>query len=177
MSPEFMDAKFWIAVSTLVCAVVIYRKAWPVMMAGLDARIQKIKDRLEKAELMRGEAQHLLGSYQRRYRDAMKEVESVIADASVRAGQLRTEAAEELAEEINRVEQSCQNRMELLEREMMANIRQHVTQEIINRVEAKLGKSQTKMPATEVSPSLFEAVNELSNTHLSLVSSTPAKGN
>lgn len=89
---------FWVAVGFAILVVGVARPLGRIIAKGLDARAQRIRDSLEEAARLREEAQHMLAEYQRKQRDATKEVEAILAHAreeaerTMREGQTRLEA-------------------------------------------------------------------------------------
>ena len=86
--------EFWVAVGFLVLMALIAKPAWKAMSAGLDARAEKIKAGLDEAASLREEVQSLLADYQRRQRDATREVDEMLANAQAEAERTAQEAAE-----------------------------------------------------------------------------------
>ncbi len=78
----FADPELWVFVSfVLFVALLVYYKIPNKTAKALDDRAGKIRAELEEARRLREEAQTILADYQRKQRDAEKEVEDIIAMA------------------------------------------------------------------------------------------------
>ena len=119
----FSDPEFWTSVAFVLLVVLIGKKIWTAATAGLDTRSARIGDELDEAQRLREEAQHLLAEYQRKQRDAAKEVEAIVAHAREEAGRLRVHAAEALEAVVARREQQASDRIAHAEAEALAEVR------------------------------------------------------
>jgi F-type H+-transporting ATPase subunit b len=117
------DSNFWFAISFVVFAIIVYRKAVPGLLASLDARGRRIADELEQAERLRDEAQALLAQFQRKQRDALQEAQEIIASAREEAERLRAQAAADLAVALKRHEQQALAKIAQAEAEAAHQVR------------------------------------------------------
>jgi len=93
----------WVTLSTLAfVGLIIHFKVPRMATDALDARAETIAKELDEAAKLREEAQALLASYQRRQRQAEKEVEEIIALAKAESVRMRSETEKALAEHIER---------------------------------------------------------------------------
>ncbi len=73
-SPEF-----WVAIGfVILIGAMAWLKVGKMIGSALDARADKIKASLDEAAELREEAQHVLAEYQRKQRDAVKEMEEML---------------------------------------------------------------------------------------------------
>jgi F-type H+-transporting ATPase subunit b len=114
---------FWVVVSTVVFAIVAYKKGRGPILKILDDRTDRIRNELEEAERLRVEAQELLANYQRKYRDAMKTAEEIIDSANERAKQIEKDALENVEAELARKETQLVERIERAEQSAVQEIR------------------------------------------------------
>lgn len=119
----FSDPEFWTSVAFVLLIALIGKKIWAATTTGLDARSAHIGGELDEAQRLREEAQHLLVEYQRKQRDAAKEIEAIIAHAQAEADRLRAHAAEALAAVVARREQQARDRIAHAEAEAVAEVR------------------------------------------------------
>jgi F-type H+-transporting ATPase subunit b len=115
--------EFWVAVGFLVLMALIAKPAWKAMSAGLDARAEKIKAGLDEAASLREEVQSLLADYQRRQRDATREVDEMLANAQAEAERTAQEAADTLVDSLKRREQLALDKIAQAEAEAMLAVR------------------------------------------------------
>ena len=115
--------EFWVAVGFLVLMALIAKPAWKAMSTGLDARAEKIKASLDEAASLREEVQSLLADYQRRQRDATREVDEMLANAQAEAERTAQEAADTLVDSLKRREQLALDKIAQAEAEAMLAVR------------------------------------------------------
>jgi F-type H+-transporting ATPase subunit b len=113
----------WVAITWLIVVGLLARPVFKAITAGLDARRDKIKERLDEAERLRDEAQALLAGYQKKQREAMAEAEGIIAQAKAEAARLTRQAAEDLDELVKRREQQAIERINQAESDATREVR------------------------------------------------------
>ena len=64
------DPKFWVSLAFVVFVGLMVWKASKPILAGIDARGERIKAELDEAQRLREEAQKALAEYKRKQRDA-----------------------------------------------------------------------------------------------------------
>lgn len=134
----FSDATFWVLISTVCCVALIVKYAKQVVLDSLDDRSDKIRQRLEDAEKLKSEAQELLAQFQRKHRDAMKEADSIIAEAQQRVEQERHKAKLQLAENIKLYETQAKQRIARVEEETVAAIKGKIADLAVQKATKKL---------------------------------------
>lgn len=115
--------EFWVAIGFLVLVGFAARPGVKITRAMLDARAERIRRALDEATQIREEAQHLLAEYQRKQRDAAKEVGAVVAQARAEAARTAREASERLEALLRRREQLVLDRIAQAEAEAMQQVR------------------------------------------------------
>lgn len=117
-SPEF-----WVAIGFVILIGGLYKAAGKAIGGALDARAEKIKTSLDEAAQLREEAQHLLAEYQRKQRDAVKEMEEMLARARDEAKHLADEAAQNLEATLARREEMARDKIAQAEAEAIREVR------------------------------------------------------
>lgn len=117
-SPEF-----WVAVGFIVLMAVIAKPAWRTMIGGLDARAERIRASLDDAARLREEAQHLLAEYQRKQRDAAKEIDELLASARAEAERASGNAGDALDAALKRREQLALDKIAQAEADALQAVR------------------------------------------------------
>jgi F-type H+-transporting ATPase subunit b len=125
----FHDVEFWIAIAFIVAVVVLYKKAAPGIVGGLDARAARIKEEIEEAKRLRAEAEATLADYQRKQRDALAEAQSIVARAKEDAERIGKEAEAELEAALKRREASTLDKIAQAEAKALAEVR-HVAVDV-----------------------------------------------
>jgi F-type H+-transporting ATPase subunit b len=119
----FSDAETWVAITWLIVVGLLAPKVYRSITAALDLRRERIRSRIDEAERLCDEAQQMLASYQKKQRDAMKEAESIIAQAKAEAERLAAAAARDLEELIKRREQQAVERIVQAQAEAVRDVR------------------------------------------------------
>jgi F-type H+-transporting ATPase subunit b len=97
--------EFWVAIGFIVLVLAISKKSWSAIKGGLDQRANRIRTSLDDATRLREEAQHILAEYQRKQRDAAKEIDSLLAAARAEAERSTVNAKAALEDLVKRREQ------------------------------------------------------------------------
>src|SRR2546427_9803223 len=85
----FSSLVFWEWVSFGILLLILYKYAFPWILENLDARERKIRETIEAAERQRAEAERRMAEYDAKMRSSQKEGGERIAQAKVRAEQVR----------------------------------------------------------------------------------------
>jgi F-type H+-transporting ATPase subunit b len=117
------DHEFWVAIAFVVVVAGLVWKGGPLLTKMLDDRALKIKSEIEEAARLREEAQRILAEYQRKQRDALKEVEAIIAQARREAEAAAAQGARDLAAALDRRQRLALEKIALAETKAMAEVR------------------------------------------------------
>ena len=115
--------EFWVAIGFIVLMLAIAKKGWAAIIGGLDGRAERIRTSLDDATRLREEAQHLLAEYQRKQRDAAKEIDGLLAAARTEAERSSVNAAEALEELVKRREQLAIDKIAQAEADALQAVR------------------------------------------------------
>lgn len=117
-SPEF-----WVAVGFIVLVLAGARRGWMTIKSGLDDRAERIRTSLDEAARLRDEAQHLLAEYQRKQRNAAKEIDDLLAAARAEAERASAHASRTLDELVKRREQLAVDKIAQAEADALQAVR------------------------------------------------------
>ena len=115
--------EFWVAVGFIILVLVISKRGWGAIKDGLDARAERIRSSLDDATRLREEAQHLLAEYQRKQRDAAKEIDDLLAAARAEAERAGVNAKEALETLVKRREQLAIDKIAQAEADALQAVR------------------------------------------------------
>lgn len=115
--------EFWVAIGFLLLIGLVAKPAWTVITNTLDSRAKKIEENLNEAASLREEVQHLLADYQRKQRDATREVDEMLSNASTEAERLLKEGSEKLAESLRRREELAMDKISQAQADAMQTVR------------------------------------------------------
>ena len=90
----------WGSISFLIVFGLLAWKAWPAIKAGLQARQDRIREDLAKAESARTEAETSLEEYKRQLADARNDASQIIEEARLQAEGVRQERVAAVETEI-----------------------------------------------------------------------------
>ncbi len=130
------DTGFWLLISFVIFAFILWRKGKTSFTSMLDKRIEAIKNDIQTAENLHVEAQQLLAQYQRKHRDAVKEAETIIANAEKHAHQIQVTAEKELSETMARREKQLSERLERMKQSAIEDIQSYAANLAIDATRA-----------------------------------------
>jgi F-type H+-transporting ATPase subunit b len=117
-------AEFWVAVSFVgFLAILIYYKIPALLAKALDERAAAIRKELDEARRLRDEAQNLLNDYQKKYRNAGLEAESIIEQARGEAQAYAKETRASLAESLERLTRQAEEKIARAEAQAVDEVR------------------------------------------------------
>ena len=125
MDQIIQDPAFWTMLAFFaLMGLLIYFKI-PALIGGqLDKRAQKIETDIRDAEKLCEEAQDLLSRYERKQKDAMKEIEHIMAAAKDGAKILTQQGKEKLVASLARREKMAMDRIAQVEAQAVDDVRQ-----------------------------------------------------
>ena len=133
-------AEFWVAIAFVIAMAGVIWKASPTVTGALDSRAAKIKTELDEARQLREDAQRMLGEYQRKQRDALKEAEQIVALARSEAERAAAEAASELEAALKRRQAMALEKIALAESKATAEVRNTAVDVAISAVRQMLAE-------------------------------------
>ena len=117
-------AEFWVAVSFVgFLAILVYYKVPALIAKALDERAAAIRKELDEARRLRDEAQNLLNDYQKKYRNAGLEAESIIEQARGEAEAYAKETRASLAESLERRTRQAEEKIARAEAQAVDEVR------------------------------------------------------
>ena len=117
-------AEFWVAVSFVgFLAILVYYKIPALLAKALDERAAAIRKELDEARRLRDEAQNLLNDYQKKYRNAGLEAESIIEQARGEAEAYTKETRASLAESLERRTRQAEEKIARAEAQAVDEVR------------------------------------------------------
>ncbi len=130
----------WITVSFVIFLAIFIKYVWPAIAKGLDARAATIRDQLEQAKRLRLEAEAFLAASQHQQKEMLKEAETIVANAKRYATLIRTRAAEDLKQSLDRRSQQAQEKIARAEADAVEQIRTRIIETATQSARATLAK-------------------------------------
>jgi F-type H+-transporting ATPase subunit b len=119
----FPSLLFWEIVSFGILLWVLYKFAFPPILAALETRERKIRETLEQAERHRQDAERTLREYEAKMAAASREAESVLAQAKERAQRVLEDNEQRLRTETERIKAEAAREIEQERRRAVQEIR------------------------------------------------------
>lgn len=158
MNALMQDPTFWTLVAFVIFILLVYRPAKRALLAGLDSRIEQVRNEVEEAQKLREEAQALLASYQRKQREAAQESETIVDRAKEDAERHRVEAHKALEALLQRQEELSVEKIAQAEAAAVKEVRDLA----VDLAVAATEKILTKMVTGKLSNDLVDgAIEEL----------------
>ena len=139
---------FWVAIGFLLLIGLIFKPAWRFIKDSLDTRAKKIEESINEAASLREEVQHILADYQRKQRDAAREVDQMLADATNEAERLCQDEAEKLIQSLQRREELAEDNISQAEADAIQEVRNKAVETSILATQRILEKQLDQNTAT-----------------------------
>ena len=149
---------FWVAIGFLLLIGLIFKPAWRFIKDSLDTRAKKIEESINEAASLREEVQHILADYQRKQRDAAREVAQMLADATNEAERLCQDEAEKLIQSLQRREELAEDKISQAEADAIQEVRNKAVETSILATQRILEKQLDRKTATTL---LDQSIKEL----------------
>jgi len=127
-SSFFTSLIFWEILSFGILFFVLYKFAFPGILAILEEREKKIKDSLDQAERHRAESERALKTYEVKLSAAAKEAEGILAAAQERAQRLLDENEQRMSAEAERIKGDATREIDHERRKAVQDIRNQTTE-------------------------------------------------
>lgn len=155
-----LTPQFWVAIGFLIFLGIVIRPAIRAVTGALDSRAERIRTSLDEARALYEEAQHVLAEYQRKQREAAREVDDIIAHARTEAERMVKEAEQKLAETMARREQLAKDKIAQAELDAVAAVHNAAVDIAIAATRRILAD---KMDEGQQAALIDQAINDLPN--------------
>ena len=119
----FSSLIFWEVMSFGILFFILYKFAFPGILAALEEREKKIKNSLDQAERHRSEAERKLQEYEAKLATASNEAEGILAAAKERAQRLLEENEQRLTADAERIKGDATREIDRERRKAIQEIR------------------------------------------------------
>ena len=156
----FSSLIFWEVVSFAILLFVLYKFAFPGILAALEEREKKIKDSLDQAERHRSEAERKLKEYEAKLNAASKEAEGILAAAKERAQRLLEENEQRLTAEAERIKGDATREIDQERRKAIQEIRAQTTNLALMVAEKVVQRSLNEADHRKFADEALEALSK-----------------
>jgi F-type H+-transporting ATPase subunit b len=119
---------FWAAIAFVLVFGLLAWKAWPFIKSTLEARQERIRDDLAKAEAARVEAESSLEDYKRQLADARNDASRIIEEARLQAEGVRQERISAVETELADLRARAAEDIRLATQRAMGDLQARVTE-------------------------------------------------
>jgi F-type H+-transporting ATPase subunit b len=159
-NPILPDGKeiLWAAIAFVLVFSLLAWKAWPAIKAGLQARQDRIRDDLAKAEAARTEAETSLEDYKRQLADARNDASQIIEEARLQAEGVRQERIGAVEAEIAELRARAAEDIRLATARAMDDLQSRVTELSIELAEKVVERNLDRQTQTALIESYINQV-------------------
>jgi len=134
----------WGGGAFLLLLILMYKKAFPMVKKGMDARTEKIRNDLDSADQTKVQADQMLTEYQRQLTDAKAESNRIIEEARTTAEQMRRDLISRAEAEAAQLRERNQTELVGAKDRMIVDLRSEVTGLALELAEKVIGKNLDK---------------------------------
>jgi F-type H+-transporting ATPase subunit b len=156
----FSSLIFWEIVSFAILLLILWKFAFPPIMAVLDERERKIRDSLDEAERNRAEAERKLKEYEAKLNAAAKDAEAILSQARERALRAAEENEQRMRADAERIKEDAAREIDHARRRAVAEIRTHTIDLALQVAEKVVGRSLTDADQRRLAEETLSAVAE-----------------
>jgi F-type H+-transporting ATPase subunit b len=153
----------WGSISFVVLLALLWKFAWPGLVAGLNGRTERIRADLEAADTAKSEADHVLADYKAQLADARNESARIIEEARQAADALRRDQEQRLQNELAELRQRAAADIESAKRQAVADLKDEVAQLAIGAAEVIVQNNLDRDTQVRLVESYIEQVLSRSN--------------
>ena len=152
------DEILWAAIAFVLVFSLLAWKAWPAIKAGLQARQDRIREDLAKAEAARTEAETSLEEYKRQLADARNDASQIIEEARLQAESVRQERIAAVDTEIAELRARAAEDIRLATARAMDDLQSKVTELSIELAEKVVERNLDRQTQTALIESYINQV-------------------
>ena len=152
------DEILWAAIAFVIVFSLLAWKAWPAIKAGLQARQDRIREDLAKAESARTEAETSLEDYKRQLADARNDASQIIEEARLQAEGVRQERIAAVETEIAELRTRAAEDIRLATARAMDDLQSKVTELSIELAEKVVERNLDRQTQTALIESYINQV-------------------
>lgn len=122
-APFYLEAEFWVGMAFVAVILFLARPIGKIGSALIHKRIEGIKTRIQEASDLFDDAQKLLSDYEKKYRNAKKEAQAILAKSQKQIEYLKTANLSKLEQDSKAKEKDADDRI----KSSLANATQELT--------------------------------------------------
>jgi F-type H+-transporting ATPase subunit b len=146
----YLDPRFWVAVAFVLFVALSFKKIKLPLLRALDARSEKIRNELDRARILREDAEIVLADYKKKQAEYLKEAEAMLAKAREDAEVLTRQAEKDLKETLEGRTRQAMEKIAREEELAIQEVRNHVVDIALASARAVIVSHVGKLPQEEL---------------------------
>ena len=130
MSYLFSDPKFWLLISFIVFVILMIKPFKSMMIAGLDSKIEEIKQNIDKSLESFTEAEEKLKDAEKRTLDLSNKVDEIISNAKSQAESISKNIIDKTRQTVKSKEKNSTDRIKQIELSAIQSIKSQASIEL-----------------------------------------------
>ena len=130
MSYSFSDPKFWLLISFIVFVILMIKPFKSMMIAGLDSKIEEIKQNIDKSLESFTEAEEKLKDAEKRTLDLSNKVDEIISNARSQAESISKNIIDKTSQTVKSKEKNSIDRIKQIELSAIQSIKSQASIEL-----------------------------------------------
>lgn len=151
---------FWTGLAFVLMLVVVWRYVTPVALGTLDGRIARIREDLDRAALLRNEAQQALAKYENQLRAARQEAHDMIARAKGEAEKIAASRIADLERELARRSEEARISIEQAKASALRDVREEIVSLAMVAAEKIIGTQVDAKAATRLTDEAIKSLHQ-----------------
>ena len=98
----FSDPQFWVLIAFIIFIGIIFNPIRKILLAGLDSKINDIKESIDQAEKLKNDTQQTLSEIKKRQNEVKIEIQNIQKEARHKISLIENNAHTKLKEQINK---------------------------------------------------------------------------
>ncbi|MDY7097952.1 MAG: hypothetical protein SXU28_07430 [Pseudomonadota bacterium] len=155
----FLDDYGWVALAMAVLiAIIIWKKVPGMLMGGLDAKIEEIKQQLEEAKSLRAEAETLRDEYAAKIASAEQDAEKMMEGARSEADAILAKAEADSEAMVARRQRMAEDKIAAAERDAVNEVRERAAQAATVASRKLISESHTKAADSKLADEVISSL-------------------
>lgn len=140
----YLSAEFWVSVAFILTIIAIIKPALKVINNLINGRINRIKNELNKAEILKHDAQKLYSDYERKLFNLDNEINDIINEERLIISEDKEKKTRELDAILRKKQVEIDGKIELMYEQTKTEINKLIADKTFTIIEAIIKKKITK---------------------------------
>lgn len=156
----YLSAEFWVAVAFILTVTLLARPIFKVVRAMIIKNIDGIKQRIDDAAQLQNDAEKMLASYERKFRNADQEAETILKKAQNEIEYLRKASLSKMEQEMKQKEKDAEDKLNEAKNKASSEISSLAGSLSVKAVKQALKKNLQKEDLSELIDSSINKIDQ-----------------